>query len=198
MNKRLFLRAGGLGIVSAALTGCASNPMPGLLGGWTTLLDGSNMDEWNAIGNANWHIADGTVMAGQGTGFLVSKKSYADFELRVEFWADETANSGIFMRCADPKVVTDKNSYEANIFDRRPDPTYGTGAIVGFAKIANMPKAANKWNTYAITAKGEHIVVTLNGAKTVELRDKSFASGPIALQRAAGTIKFRKVQIRTL
>lgn len=198
MNKRLFLQAGSLSLISAAVAGCANSPMPGVLGGWTTLLDGSNMDNWNAIGDANWHVADGAVMAGLGRGFLVSKKSYADFQLRAEFWADEAANSGIFMRCADPRDVTDKNSYEANIFDRRPDPSYGTGAIVGFAKISNMPKAANQWNTFDITAKGEHIVVMLNGVQTVELRDKSFASGPIALQRFAGTIKFRKVQIRTL
>ena len=30
--------------------------------------------------------------------FLVSKKSYKDFELRVEFWADHHTNSGIFLR----------------------------------------------------------------------------------------------------
>jgi phosphoribosylpyrophosphate synthetase len=37
-----------------------------------------------------------------------------------------------------------------NIFDTRPDPSYGTGAIVYFAEVNPMPKAANKWNTYEI------------------------------------------------
>jgi len=55
-----------------------------------------------------------------------------------------------------------------------------------------------KWNTYEITAKGDQITVMLNGVRTVELRDSRFASGPIALQRAAGVIKFRKVEIRSL
>jgi len=162
------------------------------------LVDGTSMDQWNQIGNANWRVEDGSVQADQGVGFLVSKNSYTDFQIRAEFWADDAANSGIFMRCADPKQVTDKNAYEANIFDRRPDPTYGTGAIVGFAKISNMPKAGGKWNTYEITAKGDQITVMLNGVRTVELRDSRFASGPIALQRAAGVIKFRKVEIRSL
>lgn len=196
--KRLFLRAAALLIIAASLAGCANNPLPGTLGGWTTLVDGTNMDQWNQIGNANWRVEDGSVQADQGVGFLVSKNSYADFQIRAEFWADDAANSGIFMRCSDPKQVTDKNAYEANIFDRRPDPSYGTGAIVGFAKITNMPKAGGKWNTYEITAKGDQITVTLNGVRTVELRDSRFASGPIALQHAAGVIKFRKVEIRSL
>lgn len=196
--KRLFLRAAALLITAASLAGCANNPLPGALGGWTTLVDGTNMDQWNQIGNANWRVEDGSVQADRGVGFLVSKNSYTDFQIRAEFWADDAANSGIFMRCSDPKVVTDKNSYEANIFDRRPDPSYGTGAIVGFAKITNMPKAGGKWNTYEITAKGDQITVMLNGVRTVELRDSRFASGPIALQHAAGVIKFRKVEIRSL
>jgi len=84
-----------------------------------------------------------------------------------------------------------------NIFDKRPDPTYGTGAIVDFAKVAQpAPKAANRWNTFEITARGDRLVVLLNGQQTVDVRNGKFASGPIALQSAAGTIRFRKVQIR--
>lgn len=198
MHKRLFLQAGGLSALTAALAGCAGNPFAGMMG-WTTLIEGGgNLDQWNTIGNANWRMEDGAAMADSGAGFLVSKQSYRDFEIRAEFWSDADANSGIFMRCQDPKVVTDKTSYEVNIFDRRPDPTYATGAIVGFAKIDRKIIAAGRWNTYEVTVKGDMMTVTLNGERTVELRDSRFASGPIALQRTAGVVKFRKVQIRTL
>jgi hypothetical protein len=40
--------------------------------------------------------------------------------------------------------------------------------------------------------------VTLNGTKTVSIRDDKFARGPLALQYGAGAVKFRKVQIRPL
>ena len=116
----------------------------------------------------------------------------------AEFWVDEVANSGIFIRCSDPKVITADNSYEVNIFDTRPDPSYGTGAIVNFAKIANMPKAGGRWNAYEITAKGSQFTVLLNGKPTVQLTDSKFATGPIALQAAGGVVKFRKVMIKTL
>lgn len=84
-----------------------------------------------------------------------------------------------------------------NIFDQRPDPTYGTGAIVNVAKVSPMPKAGGHWNTYEITAKGPTFTVTLNGIRTVDnAQDNKFASGRIALQYGAGVVKFRKVEIR--
>jgi hypothetical protein len=171
-------------------------------GEWITLFDGKNLDNWNRLGDANWTLADGVVQvdkkSGKSSAFLVSKDAFADFELRVEFWVDDTANSGIFIRCTDPQKVTTATAYEVNIFDKRPDPTYGTGAIVDVAKIDPMPKAGGKWNTYEITAKGPQLTVVLNGTKTVDVQDHKFASGLIALQYGAGVVKFRKVEIRLL
>jgi Domain of Unknown Function (DUF1080) len=118
--------------------------------------------------------------------------------MRVEFWASHDANSGVFLRCADPGKITDKTCYEANIFDQRPDPTYGTGAIVNVAKVVPMPKAGGKWNVYEITAKGSRLTLVLNGQKTVDVENSQLASGPFALQWGRGVIMFRKVQIREL
>ena len=171
-------------------------------GGWITLFDGQHLDHWNRLGEANWTVADGVVQAdqkvGEGAAYLVSKDSYTDFQLKVEFWVDAVANSGVFLRCSDPHQITATNAYEVNIFDTRPDPTYGTGAIVGVAKVEPMPKAGGRWNTYEITAKGPQLTVILNGTTTVDTQDSKFASGPIALQYGAGVVKFRKVEIKPL
>jgi len=184
-----------------AVFGCATTTPDS---GWITLVDGARgMANFDPVGSSNWTAADGAIQAdkkaGKENGFLVSKNAYKDFQIRVEFWASDDANSGIFMRCANPKVITDKSCYEANIYDQRPDPSFGTGGIVHHAKIIGpMQKAGGKWNTYEITAKGPNIVVVLNGIKTSELNHDQFASGPIALQHGSGVIKFRKVQIRPL
>ena len=194
--KRLFLLV--IGLLAVAVGACSSMSSGS---GWTVLLDGSNMDNWNAIGTANWRVADGAVMADSGDkrqGYLVSKNAYADFQVRAEFWVDDNANSGVFLRCGDRGTVNAKNAYEVNIFDKRPDPSYGTGAIVYVAKASTVLKAAGKWNTYEITAKGPHLTIVLNGVKTAEVDDSQHASGPIALQYGAGVVKFRKVEIRPL
>ena len=184
--------------LAAALAGCgamrASSP--------TVLIDGTRgLDNFNRVGEANWSAVDGAIQAtagGKDPAYLVTKGSYTNFVLRAEFWASDDANSGIFLRCQNPAVITDENCYEANIFDQRPDPTYGTGAIVKVAAVSPMPKAGGKWNTYEITARGKRLTLVLNGVKTVDVEDGKLASGPIALQWGRGTIKFRKVEITPL
>ena len=183
-----------------AIAGCASTG-PG--SGWTTLVDGTvGMDNFVPVGPANWTASDGAIHASKGGdmgGFLVSKAQYKDFQIRAEFWSSDDANSGIFIRCQDPNKITDENCYEANIFDQRPDPTYGTGAIVKVAKLTGpMLKAGGKWNTFDITAKGSRLIVVLNGTTTVDVEDSKLSSGPIALQWGRGEIKFRKVEVRPL
>ena len=58
--------------------------------------------------------------------------------------------------------------------------------------------AGGKWNIYLLTLQGDHLVVELNGEKTVDVRDSLFASGPFALQWGRGTLRFRKVEIKEL
>ena len=187
-------------LLAAGLAGCGMTPSAGP---WTTLIDGTRgLENFSRVGDAAWTAADGSIQASQGgkeAGYLVTKTSYQNFQIRVEFWSSDDANSGVFVRCQDPGKITDENCYEANIFDQRPDPTYGTGAIVKVAKVSSpMPKAGGKWNTYEITAKGKRLTLVLNGQTTVDIEDSKFASGPIALQWGRGVIKFRKVEIRAL
>ena len=200
MTQRRTLLVAGLATVGTGLAGCAG--MSGG-GGWVTLVDGatiSNLNGWTPLGEGNWSITEGTLQGKNGkAGYLVSALSYTDFQIRAEFWADEPANSGIFIRCQDRNKVGADNSYEVNIFDKRPDPSYGTAAIVDFAKAPMpYPQAANKWNTFDITAKGDQLVVVFNGQKTVDIRNGKYSAGPFALQSAGGTIRFRKVQIRAI
>ena len=188
-----------LAAAAVALGGCAQLG----IGGWTTLVDGTKgLDNFNRVGEADWAGVDGAIQAtkgGKDPAYLVTKNSYKDFEMRVEFWSSDDANSGVFVRCQNPNQITDENCYEANIFDTRPDPSYGTGAIVKVAKLnAPMIKAGGKWNTYEITAKGNRLTLVLNGVKTVDVEDSKLASGPFALQWGRGVIKFRKVDIRSL
>jgi hypothetical protein len=186
--------------VVVGLSACATSDRGA---GWTTLIDGANgLSNFNRVGEANWTAADGAIQAsagGKDSAYLVTKDSYKDFVVYAEFWSSDDANSGIFMRCQDPANITDENCYEANIFDQRPDPTYATGAIVKVAKgPMPVPKAGGKWNTYEITAKGPRLTLVLNGVTTVDVEDRKFASGPLALQWGRGTIKWRKVQVRSL
>jgi hypothetical protein len=194
----------GLLIAAIAVAGCGHQ----LLGQrWITLIDGDRgLDNFNRVGDANWRPEGGAVVADRGKGgYLVSKNTYQDFELRAEFWADHNTNSGIRFRASHPNKLDNTNSYEANIYDLRADPLYGTGALSPDVAMVNpMPKAGGKWNVMEIYANGPQLTVKLNGAVTVSVEDRKHASGLIALQfgdhgkEPGGAIKWRKLQIRSL
>jgi len=202
-SKRIYAFA--LGFVVMALAVVQTMPQAsGQTGpGGEPLFDGKTIgDQWAHVGETNWRVEDGAIVADKRTSktpaYLVTKSKYKDFQIYVEFWASDDANSGIFVRCQDPAQITDRSCYEVNIFDQRKDPTYGTGGIVHFVEVNPMPKAGGKWNTYEITAKGRHITVVLNGKTTAELHNGLFSEGSFALQHGDGVIKFRKIVVKPL
>lgn len=159
-----------------------------------------SFEGWRMLGDANWRIENGEFVADSATGMshLVTEESFSDVRIQAEFWVSEGANSGIFMRASDPANITDTTAYEVNIFDTRPDQTYRTGGVVHFAAPAVVINTAGKWNSYDITMQGDHLLVVLNGEQVVDLRDATYASGPISLQYGSGTVKFRNVRIQKL
>jgi hypothetical protein len=189
-------------IALLAVAGCASTPAGP---GWVTLLDGSDpksLASWNRIGEDNWRIEHGAVVADQRhtreSNYLITKQTYADFQLHAEFWVNSDTNSGVFIRGLDPYRVSSRSAYEVNIYDKYERPEYGTGSIANFGKVAPMPKAGGRWNTFDITAQGTHLVVFMNGHKTVDIHDSTFPAGLISLQYGGGVVKWRRVLIKPL
>ena len=197
-------------LLAVLFVGCQGGNEGGTIGGGeaapappaapaaTTLFDGSSLDGWTMTGDSNWHIVEDYVEANSGGGHLVSAMPYGDFRLTAAVWVDADANSGIFIRCSDPADIGADKCYEVNIFDKRPDPKYRTGAIVDVAEPAVQIDAGGNWNTYEIVAQGSHLVITLNGMKTVDVMDTKFASGPFTLQYGAGIVRFKNIQITPL
>jgi hypothetical protein len=197
--KRISAVAAALLVAAFVLAGCASSGPSGA--GWTTLIDGERgLENFTQLGEANWTASDGSIWANRKTskdaGILLSKESYTDFEVYAEFWADEEANSGIYIRVMNQKVVNTKAAYEVQIWDK--SPAMATASVMPPGKASPKFKAANKWSTFEITARGPRIINKMDGEVAVDVNDTAFTSGPIALQYNAGTIKFRKVMVRRL
>lgn len=203
--KRYTGLAAALLVAVFTVVGCAH------MGGsdWVTLIDGEKgLDNFNRVGDANWRAEQGAIVADKGKGgHLVTKKAYKDFIVVAEFYAETDTNSGIFLRISDPAKPGANNAYEVNIWDIRPEPKYGTGAIVDHASVA-VPlrnKAGGKWNTYEVYVNGPQVTVKLNGEVTSSMQDRKYASGPFSLQYGAGVkgatggvIKWRKVMVKEL
>jgi hypothetical protein len=164
--------------------------------GWTTLFNGRNLDNWNKTGNANWRVADGVIEADMPRGFLLTKESYTDFDLRADIWATPDSNGGVLFHITDPGNPGIENGYELNINDKRADQTGRTGAIVNVARPLVQFDSGNKWTTIEISVRGTHMTAKLDGTLVAEADDAKYKSGPVSLQAAGGLVRYRNVQIR--
>ncbi len=120
--KRFFRWGIALFAAVFVLAGCATAPSGP---GWITLIDGeSGLQNWNRTGDGNWRATSGAIQidgkTNKDAAFLYSKNSYTDFEMYVEWWADEDANSGVFYRITNTTTINTKGGYEVQIFDKNP------------------------------------------------------------------------------
>ena len=199
--KRLI--AGIAAVLVVALAGCSGQPAGT---GWITLVDGeTGLDNFTRIGDANWRGEGGAIVADsattKGASVLVSKQSFKDLEIYVEFWASENTNSGVYLRAPNPNLVnTASGAFEVQIWDKNPNQIYRTGSLVNVASAQPIYKAANQWNTFEIHAKGSQITVKFNGTVTSSTDYAKTHEGRVALQFNPGTgvVKFRKVMVRPL
>jgi hypothetical protein len=183
--------------------------------GFKTLFDGKTTDGWTLravppgaargdapappAGPAVWVVTNGELMpvADGHRGHLVSGRAYGDFVLRLEFWVDDRANSGVFIRSPESGGINSNNAYEVNILDSHRE--FPTGSINGVQRTMATPNTVNKWNTMEITAQKDHLVVVVNGQRSVDAHNGDHAKGPFGLQALGqGTIKFRNIRIREL
>ena len=200
MQRRTFIATG----LAMGFSGLAVTPALAQTAGFTTIFDGKSLDGWKTVGDPNVRLVDGIVEADKGNGHIVWKDAYGDFELRAEIWINPDANSGIFVRFADRDKPSSKDGYEFNIYDARPDPSFGTGAIVDTAKASPILKAGNKWTLMEIICKGPELTFKLDGTTTVD-RASSTANGHsalthgyISLQFGGGLVRFRKIEVKAL
>lgn len=149
----------------------------------------TNLDDWIQIGDATWEIEDGVIhgYSGEKGGFLIHKKTYQNFYLRLKFKIKHEENSGIFIRynpTAKEAVSTD-NAIECNIYDHDGyTHEYSTGSIAPIARAWSKMIDYDNWNDMEIFAFEDQICMYVNGVKSSEahLPQKFNLNGNICIQ----------------
>ncbi len=188
----------------------ALNLLSGLLSGCTQhtagesaveLFDGETLQGWHQLGDAQWRVEAGQLLAdhSSGDGTLVTDTAFRNFRLTLEFRADERVNSGVFIRCGDHRDISPDSCYEINIWDNHPNPEFRTGAIVRHISPPLVHvDTIGTWSVYEIIAQGDRITASVNGEVTAQLQDAAHQQGYIALQKAnGGEIRFRNIRIES-
>lgn len=153
---------------------------------WTPLFNGTDLTGWTPEGGAVWTVENGCLVGKQGPGNapgdLFTNETYGDFKVRVTYKIQWPANSGIWFRYQSPE-----KSYQADILEFK-EPECYSGTIYCPGKMflsMNTDKSLVKkddWNTMVITAKGDHLIVRLNGKVVGDVHEASFATGKIGFQ----------------
>lgn len=147
-----------------------------------------------AAGASHWEVVDGLLVpCGEPAGYLTSNENFKDFVLDVDFKTADDTNSGVFIRSPEGN-----GGYEVQIWKSQPQ-GYNTGSIVGTAKTEGEFKfVPDQWNHYEITANGDHLIVVLNGTKTLDVHDSKFAYGRIRLQYQKFPIEFKNIKLKLI
>lgn len=181
--------------------------------GFVPLVRGNSLDGWVVDTPGVWSARDGVITGRSEKGlphndFLRTAKHYRNFVLRLEFrLAGGSGNSGVQFRSQPVANSHEVSGYQADIGEEywgclydesrrnrvlaRPLP----GSLEGLDKAG--------WNRMEISANDNHIVLTLNGRRTVDYTEADpgmDTPGFIALQVHSGgpiQVEFRNIEIQS-
>ncbi len=243
-TRKLAFLAGGALLLAAALglgawhwishraqslppTPGASNPVAEKA--WRVLFDGRSTDAWRGVNMSGfpdqyWVIEDGalkTITKRRGTS-LITKDTFDNFELQLEWRVSPGANSGIYYRVAgddskfwspEMQVLDDERNGDGR------NPITSAGAVFGvLGPDHKQLKPVGEYNLTRIVVQGGHVEHWLNGERILEyeLESESFRSlvarskhfnkpllgplnaGHILLQHYGSEVWFRNIKIRPL
>lgn len=169
---------------------------------WTPLFNGKDLTGWKVYpsGTGRWKVENGVLVGSGPQSHLFSERGdYENFRYRVEAMINDHGNSGQYFRTQ--FMAGFPRGYEAQINSTHKDPVK-TGSLWGFgpsATVREMLVPPNEWFTQEVIARGNHIIIKVNGKTTVDFVDpkNTYARGHFALQQHdPGTVvKFRKIEV---
>lgn len=228
------------GVVAAACGGAAPDASAGdapagadaaEAGDWEALFDGGDLSRWRGYRRddvpAAWRVEDGALafVPGEGEGGdLVTRDTYGDFELELEWRVAPGANSGVFYRGTEDEPWIYQTAPEMQVLDNAghadgASPLTSAGSNFGLHPASgDVTRPVGEWNRARVVARGDHVEHWLNGTKVVEyelgspdwerrVADSKFAAWPgygqareghIGLQDHGNRVWFRNVRVRRL
>ncbi|MGL4551740.1 MAG: 3-keto-disaccharide hydrolase, partial [Gemmataceae bacterium] len=183
-----------------------------------TLFNGKDFAGWDGDTKNTWRIEDGVIVGGSLTDrvprneFLCTKKTFGDFELKVEFKLlgdRKSVNAGVQFRTRRIPMHHEVSGYQADIgqgyWGALYDESRRNKVLAAPAKAA-VEKVIkhDDWNQYTVRAEGPRVRLWLNGTLTVDYTEddpKVERDGVIGLQVHGGAkaqVFYRNVTIREL
>jgi hypothetical protein len=202
--------------------------------GWILLFDGHSLDGWRAYKKSDaaglrWKIDDNSLSLpaqtepGTRAGDILSKDTFEQFELSVDWKVAPGSNSGIKYFVLEDRDSAIGHEYQVIDDERHPDAKVGphrqTAAFYDVLPASDRPlKPAGEWNSTRIVVRGQTVEHWLNGKKVLQYELNSPAlnaaiekskfkgierfgkrqNGHLLLQDHGDQVWFRNIKIRRL
>lgn len=239
--RHLALTALATAVLATAVPAARDNgPAPNTLtdaekkAGWILLFDGRSLDGWRAYKKSDaaglrWTIDDNSLSlpaqtaAGTRAGDIISKDTFEQFELSVDWKVAPGSNSGIKYFVLEDRDSAIGHEYQVIDDERHPDAKVGphrqTAAFYDVLPASDRPlKPAGEWNSTRIVVRGQTVEHWLNGKKVLQYELNSPAlnaaiekskfkgierfgkrqNGHLLLQDHGDQVWFRNIKIRRL
>jgi hypothetical protein len=182
--------------------------------GFTALFDGKTLEGWE--GNEKmFRVADGAIVAGTlkapipRNEFLCTKKTYEDFELRLQVkLVPASGNAGIQFRTKRVPNNHEVSGYQADVgegwWGKLYDEHRRNKVLAGDDNKLGDKLKKEDWNDYVIRAEGNRVQLWVNGVATVDYTEADAAiakSGVIGVQIHGGPAceaSYRNIRIKEL
>ena len=169
--------------------------------GWTPLFDGKDLGAWQASDpqKQHWLVEDGVIRYDGRAGSLLTRQSYRDYMLRVDWRMPRTADSGVFVRDSRQLNIWTWAMGSGEMWE------YRTSAKTDEERTPYTPKSredrpVGEWNTFLVTVQDDRVTVLLNGREVIsqaELRGARKQS-PIGLQQHGDPVEYKSIYIKEL
>lgn len=147
------------------------------VGEWESLFDGTTMTGWHNFDTPGkpvkgWQALDGIIERVTAGGDLVTDRTFADFELTLDWRISRGGNSGILYRIDPTASVTYQSGPEMQVLDDSEhadgqSQLTAAGSVYGlYAAPIGVVRAVGYWNNVRLVVRGTHVEHWLNGKQT--------------------------------
>ncbi|MBX3742776.1 MAG: DUF1080 domain-containing protein [Akkermansiaceae bacterium] len=188
------------------LLACLVLPLTAAEEGFTPLTNGKDLTGWKIVGGTGEYKAAGDEIIGSGENvkantFLITEKTYKNFDLRFDMKFDSIAgNSGVMIRGLQKEGENGRvygyqcehdngkaRSWTAGLFDEarrgwlfpyrkgngKNDTEEAKAAQKAFTEQGQKLFKWDDWNSIRVLAEGNHIQIWLNGELRVDFKDEA-------------------------